>query len=191
MFSTKAEMMNRKAQNYDSQPDKVLESLTIHEGETVMDLGAGGGYFSIRLSEAVGQTGQVYAVDTNNEMLSYVDHYVDLLQKSNVKTVRTSGGVPDVPDDSCDLIFARNVFHHLENPTLFFLAIESKLKPTGRIAILDYKPARGFSFISLFKHHTEEQEIIEALDRAGFCQKESFEFLKKQSFTIFERKSEI
>ena len=190
MFSTKAEMMNRKAQTYDSQPDKVLQSLTIQEGETVMDLGAGGGYFSIRLSEAVGQNGQIYAVDTNNEMLSYVDHYVDLLQKSNVKTVRTQGGVPSVPDESCDLIFARNVFHHLDNPSLFFLAIESKLKPTGRIAILDYKPAKGFSFISLFKHHTDVSEIRKALNHAGFVEKESFDFLKKQSFTIFERKTD-
>jgi len=188
MFSTKAEMMNRKAQNYDSQPDKVLDVLTINEGQTVMDLGAGGGYFSIRLSEAVGQGGTVYAVDTNSEMLSYVDHYVNLLQKSNIKTVRTHGGVPDVPDESCDLIFARNVFHHLENPTLFFLAIASKLKVGGRIAILDYKPSRGFSFISLFKQHSDEGEIVDVMDHAGFEKKESFGFLRKQSFTIFERK---
>ncbi len=122
MFSTKAEMMNRKAQNFDSQPEKVLSSLTIEKGETIMDLGAGGGYYSIRLSEAVGESGRVFAVDTNSEMLDYMDNYIDLLQKSNVETVRTKGGVPDVPDESCDLIFARNVFHHLDNPTMFFFS---------------------------------------------------------------------
>lgn len=190
MFSTKAEMMNRKAQNFDSQPDKVLESLTVEEGYTVMDLGAGGGYYSIRLSEVVGEGGQIYAVDTNSEMLSYVDHYLSLLQKSNIKTVHTKGGVPDIPDESCDLIFARNVFHHLDNPTLFFLALESKLKPGGKIAILDYKPSKGFSFISLFKHHSDENEIISSMDHAGFRPSQSFDFLKKQSFTIFERKTD-
>jgi len=188
MSNTKAEMMNRKAQNQDSQPDRVLESLMIKEGMAVMDLGAGGGYYAIRLSEIVGQSGQVFAVDSNSEMLSYVDHYLDLLQKSNVHTVHTNGGVPDVPDESCDLIFARNVFHHLENPTLFFLALSSKLKPSGRIAILDYKPAKGFSFISLFKHHSEIDIIFDSMDSAGFKPLEKYEFLKKQSFTIFERK---
>ncbi len=84
-----------------------------------MDLGAGGGYFSIRLSEEVGDKGRVYAVETNDDMLEYMDNYLNLLQKSNVETVRTRGGVPDIPDESCDLIFARNVFHHLDNPTLF------------------------------------------------------------------------
>ncbi len=190
MFSTKAEMMNRKAQNFDSQPEKVLSSLTIEKGETIMDLGAGGGYYSIRLSEAVGESGRVFAVDTNSEMLDYMDNYIDLLQKSNVETVRTKGGVPDVPDESCDLIFARNVFHHLDNPTMFFLALKSKLKPSGRIAILDYKPTNGFSFISLFKHHTDENDIVESLDVAGFKPLKKFDFLKKQSFTIFERKIE-
>lgn len=190
MFNTKAEMMNRKAQNYDSQPDKVLESLSIEKGETVMDLGAGGGYYSIRLSEEVGESGRIYAVEENGEMLNYMDHYLDLLQKSNVETVRTKGGVPDIPDESCDLIFARNVFHHIDNPTMFFLALSSKLKSTGRIAILDYKPSKGFSFISLFKHHTDEKEIVEMMDGAGFKPLKSFDFLKKQSFTIFERKTD-
>ncbi|WP_430884220.1 class I SAM-dependent methyltransferase [Fusibacter sp. JL216-2] len=190
MFNAKAEGMNRKAQGYDSQPDKVLDALKIEEGETVMDLGAGGGYFSIRLSEEVGDKGRVYAVETNDDMLEYMDNYLNLLQKSNVETVRTRGGVPDIPDESCDLIFARNVFHHLDNPTLFFLALGNKLKPTGRIAILDYKPTGGFSFISLFKHHIEENIILESMESAGFKPLQSFDFLKKQSFTIFERKTD-
>ncbi len=188
MYNPKAEMMNRKAQSIDSQPERVLESLMVQEGTTVMDLGAGGGYYAIRLSEFVGKAGKVFAVDTNSEMLEYVDHYLVLLQKSNVHTVHTRGGIPDVPDESCDLIFARNVFHHLDNPTLFFVALASKLKARGRIAILDYKPSSGFSFISLFKQHTEPNLILESMENAGFSKVESFDFLKKQSFNIFEKR---
>ena len=137
-----------------------------------------------------GSTRIFLILEAHSEMLDYVNHYLDLLQKSNVETVHTKGGVPDIPDESCDLIFARNVFHHLDNPTMFFLALRSKLKPSGRIAILDYKPSKGFSFISLFKHHTDEDEIVESLDDAGFQPLKTFDFLKKQSFTIFERKTE-
>ena len=183
-------MMNRRAQDRDSQPDRVMSSLTISEGATVMDLGSGGGYYAIRFSEFVGEKGQVYAVDTNNDMLEYVNHYLDLLQKSNVHTVHTKGGIPDIPDESCDLIFARNVFHHLDNPTMFFLALSNKLKPGGKVAILDYKPAKGFNFISLFKHHTEETQILDAMDSAGFKLSEKFDFLRKQSFIIFELKNQ-
>jgi precorrin-6B methylase 2 len=61
----KAEMFNRKASDPKNKPDKILEALTLQQGQKVADIGAGGGYFSIRFAEAVGRDGRVFAVDTN------------------------------------------------------------------------------------------------------------------------------
>ena len=54
------------------QPDAVIEALAIRPGSTVADIGAGGGYFSFRLADAVGPNGRVYAVDIDEDMVAYL-----------------------------------------------------------------------------------------------------------------------
>ena len=58
-------MFNRKASDPKNKPDEILEALELQQGQRVADIGAGGGYFSLRFAEAVGKDGRVFAVDTN------------------------------------------------------------------------------------------------------------------------------
>ncbi len=186
-MSTKAELFNRKAVGVHSQPERIMDSLKIKAGDTVLDLGAGGGYFSLKFSEAVGAGGMVYAADSDAGMIDYIGTYIETLQLKNIVTLKTKGGVPHVPKGSCDLVFVRNVFHHIANPTLFFTALSDKLKAGGRIAVVEYKKGGGLSFSAIFGHGTSAEQIVELMACAGYVPLERFDYLKKQSFIIFEK----
>ena len=61
----KARMFNKEASNPKNKPDEVLNVLKLRQGQVIADIGAGGGYFSLRFAEIVGENGRVFAVDTN------------------------------------------------------------------------------------------------------------------------------
>jgi ubiquinone/menaquinone biosynthesis C-methylase UbiE len=67
----KAEMFNIEASNHRSKPDEVLNALRLRQGQAVADIGAGGGYFSLRFAEILGRNGRVFAVDTNQKFRIY------------------------------------------------------------------------------------------------------------------------
>lgn len=70
-----AEMFNKKASDPKNKPDDILKALELQPGQKVADIGAGGGYFSLRFAEVVGKNGQVFAVDTDPKFLEYIRHY--------------------------------------------------------------------------------------------------------------------
>jgi len=70
--SLKAKMFNRAASNPKNKPDEILNVLKLRQGQVVADIGAGGGYFSLRFAEIAGKNGRVFAVDTNQKFLGYI-----------------------------------------------------------------------------------------------------------------------
>jgi len=90
----------------------------------------------------------------------------------------------DLPESALDLIFARNVFHHLSEPGKYIRNLKRFLKPSGKVAIIDHKPKGGFSFVSLFRHHTPEEVILQEMENAGYYLVESFDFLSEQTFSL-------
>jgi precorrin-6B methylase 2 len=74
MKNLKAETFNRKASDPRNKPDQIIEALELHKGHNVADIGAGGGYFSLRFAEAIRRKGKVYAVDTNPGFLEFIEN---------------------------------------------------------------------------------------------------------------------
>jgi predicted methyltransferase len=87
------------------QPDEVLALLAIRPGDRVADLGAGGGYFTFRLAEAVGPGGRVYAVDIDDDMLAHLARRARETGAANVEIVRADADDPRLPDGEIDLLF--------------------------------------------------------------------------------------
>lgn len=179
-----AMMLNNRAKR---DSEKVIESLAINQGDVIADIGSGGGYFSARLSKKTGSNGKVFAVDTNKALLSYVVKAMKKQHIHNVKTVVVKDNGSPLQKESCDLIFMRNVFHHITNPESYLSNIKESLRPGGRIAIIDWLPKMKGSDDSHTGHYTPEKEIQRILDKAGFARLKSFDFLKGQSFNIFEK----
>lgn len=186
MKNLKAGMLNRKASDSKSKPDEVLDALELNPGQAIADIGSGGGYFCLRLAGAVGKEGRVYAIDTNQGSLECVKDSAKENGLNNVKTVLVTGK-PNLPE-SVDLVFMRNVTHHMKNRVEYFKNLEDLLKPGGRIAIIEYKKS-GFSFHRMFGHYVPKETLIEEMEEAGYRVEKSFDFLPEQSFTIFSKRA--
>jgi arsenite methyltransferase len=185
MRNIKAEMFNRKASDPKNKPDGVLEALALQKGQKVADIGAGGGYFSLRFAETVGKDGRLFAVDTNPKFLEFIKNNAREKGLDNVETVLTTESNPNLAEKSIDLIFMRNVCHHLSNRVEYFKGLNGALKPRGRIAIIEYKSGRRFSFHRKFGHYVPEKVIIEEMKDAGYRLDKGLDFLPEQSFLIF------
>lgn len=168
------------------QPERVLETLAIAPGMVVADVGAGGGYFSFKLADAVGEGGRVYAVDVDEDMLEYLRERAAEDGYSQVEVLRGDFGDPLLPDGGIDLVFTSNTYHHLEDPVAYFRTVRADLAPGGRVAILDLREGPFFAR----DHFTDPDEITRGMEEAGYQRVERHEFIEKQSFQVFRGASD-
>jgi len=183
--SFQAEMFNKKASDSKNKPDQIIEAIALRPGQSVADIGSGGGYFSLRFAEIVGKKGRVYAIDTKPEFLEYVKNSAKEKGLDNVIPTLVSGDKLDLPEKGLDLIFMRNVTHHIPNRMEYFKNLKRFLKPDGRIAIIEYKKGKIFTFRGLFGHYVSKETIIQEMKEAGCLLKKEFNFLPQQHFTIY------
>ena len=185
MKNSKVKMFNKKASDPRNKPDQILEALELRQEQNIADIGAGGGYFSLRFADVVGRGGKVYAIDTNPEFLEFIRKSAAEKGLNNVKTILATEDKLILPQKSLDLIFMRNVYHHLPNRVEYFKNLTGILKPRGKIVIIEYKRGGLFSFHRIFRHYVPRETIVKEMDEAGYQLKENFDFLPEQSFTVF------
>jgi len=165
------------------QPGEVMRVLDIAPGAQVADIGAGGGYFTLRFARAVGPSGRVYAVDIDADMLRSLDERAQNEGLANVETVLAATDDPKLPPDGVDLIFLCNTYHHLDNRTDYFRRVRSSLRPGGRLAIVEF---RGESWWTRFFPHATRQDVMRSeLESAGYRLEQQLDFLPRQHFLIF------
>ena len=189
MADFQAKMFNKKASDPKNKPDQIIEAIVLRPGQSIADIGSGGGYFSLRFAEIVGEEGRVYAVDTKPEFLEYV--IKNSAKKEGLNNIPTlvSGDKLNLSEKSLDLIFMRNVTHHIPNRVEYFKSLKRFLKPDGRIAIIEYKKGKIFTFRGLFGHYVPEETIIQEMGEAGYLLEKEFNFLPEQHFTIYTVKN--
>lgn len=126
------------------KPDQIMDALKIAEGSRVADIGAGAGWFTIRLARRVGPNGIVYAQDVQQEMLNAIRRRVQREGLRNVDERLGSGSNPNLPPGSLDAVLAVDVYPELdeEDRVIFLRNLASALKPNGRIGIVNYKPGK-------------------------------------------------
>ncbi len=157
------------------KPAEVIEALKLKPGMAVADLGSGSGYFTRRFIEAVTETGMVYAVDVEPEMLAYA-------KESVIHN-------PKLPFASVDLLFICNTIHHLENRSKYFSDLKSSLKAGARIAIIDFYPDERSGDLGFPKHYLVAGDtIVQEMTAAGYQLAREHSFLQKQYFLEFVAK---
>ena len=189
MANFQVKMFNKKASDPKNKPDKIIEAIALKPGQSIADIGSGGGYFSLRFAKIVGEEGRVYAVDTKPELLEYVKNSAREEGLDNVIPTLVSEDKLDLPEKSLDLIFMRNVTHHIPNRVEYFKSLKRFLKPDGRIAIIEYKKGRIFTFRGLFGHYLPKETIVQEMKEAGYLLEKEFNFLPEQHFTIYAVKN--
>ncbi len=177
------QQMNDPARDEWQQPKAVIQALDIAPGSHVADLGAGGGYFTFWLADAVGPKGRVYAVDTDEASLTFIDNAVRQRgSPDNIELVLATPNNPRLLPDKVDLIFICNTYHHLPERVTYFRSLSTSLRPSGRIAIIDYKDTGWAGF---FGHATDKATIRQELESAGYRLIKDFDFLPRQHFVVF------
>ncbi len=164
-------------------PEEVIRVLQIKPGSRVADLGAGGGYFTFRLADAVGPNGRVYAVDIDPDMLGYLQERAEEEGRRNVEVVTAVADDAHLPVGSVDLLFTCDTYHHLEDRTRYFGHVKASLAPDGRVAIIDHNGSGWFAW--LFGHYTPADVIEADMSAAGYRLEQRYTFLPRQNFLVF------
>jgi ubiquinone/menaquinone biosynthesis C-methylase UbiE len=165
------------------KPDQVIELLAIGEGDRLADLGAGSGYFTFRLAAAVGESGRVYAVDVDEDMLDYLEQQVAERGAGNVEVVRGAFHDPNLPDGQIDLLFTSNTYHHIEDRSAYFGGVRKDLSARGRVAILELNDVSWFP--RTFGHMTPKESIVSEMEAAGYRLVDDFDLVERQHFLVF------
>ena len=125
------------------KPDQIMDALQIADGSTVADIGAGAGWFTIRLARRVGPRGTVYAQDVQRQMLEAIRRRVAKEGLENVETRLGAGSDPNLPEESLDAVLVVDVYPEVEERVSFLRNLGAALKPNGRIGVVNYKPGQG------------------------------------------------
>jgi SAM-dependent methyltransferase len=127
------------------KPDEIMDALHVAEGSKVADIGAGAGWFTIRLARRVGPNGRVYAEDVQRLMIEAIKRRVIREGLQNVETRLGSGSDPNLPAAMLNAVLMVDSYQEvdveLRVPLLRNLA--KTLKPGGLIGIVNWKPGRG------------------------------------------------
>jgi len=124
------------------KPEQIMDALGIAEGMTVADLGAGSGWFTIRLARRVGPNGLVYAEDIQREMIEAVSRRIERERLTNVVTVLGTESDPRLPKP-VDAVLIVDVYHEIEDPVALLKNVVRYLKPQGRVGVVGFLPGGG------------------------------------------------
>jgi len=119
------------------KPDELVAALGLHPGAVACDVGAGPGYFALRLARAVGPGGRVYGVDVDPRMVQLLGERAAAAGLGNVVPLLAPGG-DGLPPEPCDLILLVNAFHHFPDGPAYLARLAGALKPGGRVALVEF-----------------------------------------------------
>jgi SAM-dependent methyltransferase len=125
------------------KPEQIMDAVHVAEGSTVADIGAGAGWFTIRLAQRVGPNGIVYAQDVQSLMLDAIKRRVQREGLQNVQTRQAHDNDPNLPAKALDAILMVDAYQEVENRVVYLRNLSKALKPNGRIGIVNWKPGRG------------------------------------------------
>jgi predicted methyltransferase len=130
------------------KPDQIMDALGIAEGSVVAELGAAGGWFTLRLARRVGPNGLVYAEDIQPAMLDAITRRMQYESLGNVKTVLGTPSDPRLPS-AIDAALISDAFHEMDDPSdrsvivTLLRNVGNALKPQGRLGIVDWTAGGG------------------------------------------------
>jgi len=170
---------------YDNR-DTIVQKLELEPGMDVADVGAGTGLFTRLMAAEVGTEGTVYAVDIAK---AFVDHTVMSSYARGLKNVEgVVCGQDDVelPEDSVDLVFICDTYHHFEFPRKTMRSIRRALRPGGRVAVVDFERIEGVSSEWILGHVRAGKEVFRSeIEAAGFELVEELDLFEQNYFLVF------
>ena len=177
-----AKVFDDPARDAWQKPHEVVQALTLKPDAVVADIGAGTGYFAVRLAHMTPK-GRVYAVDIEPDMVKYLG---ERAQKSGLKNLTPVLGTPSDPrlPEKVDLVLMVDVYHHIDQRDAYFRKLAGTLKPGGRIAIIDF--TRESPVGPPPASRLAASEVMAEMKRAGYVLTTEHKILPNQYFLEFK-----
>lgn len=178
-----AQVFDDPARDAWQKPHQVIEALALAPDALAADIGAGTGYFAVRLAHFLPQ-GRVYAVDIEPDMVKYL---AERAQRAGLDNLSAVAGAPDdarLPR-KVDLVLMVDTYHHIERREHYFRKLAGSLKPGARIAIIDFNarsaigPPPGARIAA--------ERVAAEMASAGYRLAGRHDFLPNQYFLVFQR----
>ena len=166
------------------RPDQIMDALSIADGSVVADVGAGGGWFTVRLARRVGPNGIVYAQDIQSQMIQAIEGRVRGEGLHNVRMVLGTPLDPRLPASSLDAVLVVDTYHEMEQPITLLRNLAKALKPAGLIGIVDFKKD-GFGPGPPMEDRIDPERVIHDAQSAGLQLRRREGFLRYQYLLIF------
>jgi len=177
-----AKVFDNPARDAWQMPDRVIATLGPKPGTAVADIGAGTGYFAVRLAKSTAAP-TVYGVDIEPSMVEHLKARATHEHLQNLVPVLASATNPNLPAP-VDLVLVVDTYHHIADRVTYFRALQRSLKPGARLAIIDFRkdapegPPPEFRFAP--------EQITQELQDAGFRLVARHDFLPRQHFLVYE-----
>lgn len=130
-FSTEEQRDNR------NEATTVMDLAGVREGMTVADIGAGEGYYTVRLAERVGARGRVLAQDIDRDALNRLAQRVLRERLDNVSVRLGTPDDPKLPENSFDRVFMVHMYHEIQEPYAFLWRMRPALREGGQVIVVD------------------------------------------------------
>jgi ubiquinone/menaquinone biosynthesis C-methylase UbiE len=161
----------------------VLDALKLAPDSTAADVGAGTGYFTVRLAKRVKT---VHASDLQPQMLRMLDARLYKEHLTNVTLHPATDHDSGLPQACCDLVLLVDVYHELSDPSGVMKTIRRALKPSGRLVLVEYRGEDPAVAIKP-EHKMTLVQIKKELTELGFHFVDSLEMLPDQRVVVFTR----
>jgi len=162
------------------QPDRVIRAVGVAPGMTLGEIGAGRGYFTVKLARAVGPTGRVLANDIDSGALASLERRCRREDLQNVETVLGEYEDPLLPDQALDMVFMVYSFHDIDERVALLENLAPSLRPGATVVVLDEDPE-----VTGDDHFLPTGTIVRLFGEAGYERVPVDDFLERNVLLVF------
>lgn len=171
---------------------EIIEQLGIEKGMAVADIGAGTGLYMEPFAERVGPNGKVFSVDIAPVFIKHLKTRAERRKLNQVTVVKCAEDSVSLPENSVDVAFICDTYHHFEYPGSTLASLLAAMKPGGRVAVIDFERIPGVTREWLLNHVRAGKDVfVREIEEAGFEKEKELTLagLKENYFVIFRKPS--
>jgi cyclopropane fatty-acyl-phospholipid synthase-like methyltransferase len=165
------------------KPEEILDALHLQHNSFVADIGAGTGYFSVRIARRIPE-GKIFGADIEPDMVRYLDQRARREHLINLVPVQASADAANLPEP-VDVALVVDTYHHIGSRTQYFAKLKSFLRPAGRLVIVDFTADSPNG--PPVQHRISPERVTQELEAAGYTLVDSLQFLTRQYCLIFDK----
>ena len=180
----------------ESEIQRLSKVMNWKAGQVIADVGAGEGEIGFAAAAAVGENGKVYLTELDEEKFVALQKGASRRKLKNVVVLTAAEKETKLPDNCCDAIVLRRVYHHFSAPTEMDASLMRSLRPGGLLAVIEFAPRKSLTASDPVKgvpsnrggHGIPKKILLQELTAAGFKLDKSFDDWPDDGYCVLFRK---